>query len=52
VEGRGHEVVSPITSELRAGIPQSRLARLDGRGHDAIDTAPGLIASLLGEFFG
>ncbi len=25
---------------------------LDARGHEAMDTAPGLIASLLGEFSG
>jgi pimeloyl-ACP methyl ester carboxylesterase len=40
-----------ITGALQAALPQSRLAMLDGQGHDAIDTAPGLITSLLLEFF-
>lgn len=41
-----------ITDELHAARPGSRVAALPGQGHDAIDTAPGLITSLLIEFFG
>jgi pimeloyl-ACP methyl ester carboxylesterase len=41
-----------ITDELQAVLPQSRLAMLHGQGHETIDTAPGLITSLLIEFFG
>ena len=41
-----------ITDELHAALPDSRVATLPGQGHDATDTAPGLITSLLIEFFG
>ena len=40
-----------ITNELLAALPDSKLAMLDGQGHDATDTAPGLITGLLAEFF-
>ncbi len=40
-----------ITGELAAGLPESTLAVLDGQGHDAIDSAPGLLASELAGFF-
>jgi pimeloyl-ACP methyl ester carboxylesterase len=41
-----------ITRELQAALPDSTLAMLDGEGHEAIDTAPALITSLLLKFFG
>ena len=40
-----------ITGELAAGLPDSTLAVLDGQGHDAIDSAPELLASELAGFF-
>jgi pimeloyl-ACP methyl ester carboxylesterase len=40
-----------ITGELAAGLPESILAVLDGQGHDAIDSAPELLASELAGFF-
>jgi pimeloyl-ACP methyl ester carboxylesterase len=41
-----------ITNELLAALPDSKLAMLDGQGHEATDRAPGMITSLLAEFFG
>ena len=41
-----------LTGSLAAALPQSTLAVLDGQGHDAIETAPGLLASQLAGFFG
>lgn len=40
-----------ITAELRAALPDSELAMLDGLGHEATETAPELIARLLTEYF-
>jgi pimeloyl-ACP methyl ester carboxylesterase len=40
-----------ITGELAGGLPDSTLAVLDGQGHDAIDSAPELLASELAGFF-
>jgi pimeloyl-ACP methyl ester carboxylesterase len=40
-----------ITGELAARLPDSTLAVLDGQGHDAIDSAPELLASELAGFF-
>jgi len=40
-----------ITGELAAGLPDSTLAILDGQGHDAIDSAPDMLASELAGFF-
>ena len=34
-----------------AALPQSTLAVLDGQGHEAIETAPGLVANQLAGFF-
>jgi pimeloyl-ACP methyl ester carboxylesterase len=41
-----------ITGGLAAVLPKSTLAVLDGQGHDAIETASGLLASQLAGFFG
>ena len=40
-----------ITGTLAAVLPRSTLAVLDGQGHDAIDSAPELLASELAGFF-
>lgn len=40
-----------ITNELLAALPDSKLATLDGQGHDATDKAPGMITSVLAKFF-
>jgi pimeloyl-ACP methyl ester carboxylesterase len=40
-----------ITSDLAAVLPQNSLAVLDGQGHDAIESAPELLASRLAGFF-
>ena len=40
-----------ITRDLAAALPQSTLAVLDGQGHEAIETAPGLLVSQLAGFF-
>jgi pimeloyl-ACP methyl ester carboxylesterase len=40
-----------ITNELLAALPDSKLAILDGQGHEATDRAPGMITGLLAEFF-
>ena len=40
-----------ITGGLAAVLPQSTLAVLDGQGHDAIDSAPELLADRLAGFF-
>jgi pimeloyl-ACP methyl ester carboxylesterase len=40
-----------ITGRLAAVLPQSTLAVLDGQGHEAIETAPGLLVSQLAGFF-
>ena len=40
-----------ITRDLAAVLPQSTLAVLDGQGHEAIETAPGLLVSQLAGFF-
>jgi pimeloyl-ACP methyl ester carboxylesterase len=40
-----------ITYQLQAALPDGRPASLLGRGHDAVDTDPGLIARVLLEFF-
>ena len=40
-----------ITGELAAVLPRRTLAVLDGQGHEAIDTAPDLLASRLAAFF-
>jgi pimeloyl-ACP methyl ester carboxylesterase len=40
-----------VIGELQSALPESELAILDGQGHEATDTAPELIASLLLEFF-
>ena len=40
-----------ITGELAAVLPQSTLAVLDGQGHEAIESAPGLLADRLAGFF-
>ena len=40
-----------ITGGLAAVLPQSTLAVLDGQGHEAIETAPGLLVSQLAGFF-
>ncbi len=39
-----------ITGDLAAALPQSTLAVLDGQGHEAIETAPGLLADRLAGF--
>jgi pimeloyl-ACP methyl ester carboxylesterase len=39
-----------ITNELLAALPDSKLAMLDGQGHEATDRAPGMITGLLAEF--
>jgi pimeloyl-ACP methyl ester carboxylesterase len=40
-----------ITGELAAVLPHSTLAVLDGQSHEAIDSAPGLLADRLAGFF-
>ena len=40
-----------ITGTLAAVLPRSTLAVLDGQGHEAIETAPGLLVSQLAGFF-
>ena len=40
-----------ITRDLGAALPQSTLAVLDGQGHEAIESAPGLLVSQLAGFF-
>jgi pimeloyl-ACP methyl ester carboxylesterase len=40
-----------ITRDLAAALPQSTLAVLDGQGHEAIETVPGLLVSQLAGFF-
>ena len=40
-----------ITSDLAAVLPQSTLAVLDGQGHEAIESAPELLAGRLAGFF-
>jgi pimeloyl-ACP methyl ester carboxylesterase len=40
-----------ITAGLAAVLPQSTLAVLDGQGHEAIETAPELVADQLAGFF-
>ncbi len=40
-----------ITGELTAALPGSKVAVLPGQGHQAIDSAPGLITGELTEFF-
>jgi pimeloyl-ACP methyl ester carboxylesterase len=39
-----------ITRDLAGVLPLSTLAVLDGQGHDAIDTAPAVVAGALDEF--
>jgi pimeloyl-ACP methyl ester carboxylesterase len=39
-----------ITAELAGALPLSTLAVLDGQGHEAIDTAPAVLAGALEEF--
>jgi pimeloyl-ACP methyl ester carboxylesterase len=39
-----------ITGDLAAALPRSTLAVLDGQGHEAIETAPGLLADRLAGF--
>jgi len=41
-----------ITRELTAALPHSRMAVLPGQGHEAIESAPGLLTGQLAEFFG
>jgi pimeloyl-ACP methyl ester carboxylesterase len=41
-----------ITHELTAALPESKVAVLPGQGHLATDSAPGLLARALTEFFG
>ena len=41
-----------LTGSLAAALPQSTLAVLDGQGHDAIETAPGLLGEPAGLLFG
>lgn len=38
--------------DITAVLPQSTLAVLDGQGHEAIESAPGLLADRLAGFFG
>ncbi len=38
-------------TDLAAVLPQNSLAVLDGQGHDAIESAPELLASRLAGFF-
>ena len=40
-----------ITGKLAAVLPESTLAVMDGQGHDAIDSAPELLARELAGFF-
>ncbi len=40
-----------LTGTLAGALPQSTLAVLDGQGHDAIDSAPELLADRLAGFF-
>lgn len=40
-----------ITGELTAALPDSKVAVLPGQGHEAIDSAPGLLTGELAEFF-
>jgi pimeloyl-ACP methyl ester carboxylesterase len=40
-----------ITNDLAAAMPQSTLAVLDGQGHEAIESAPGLLTDRLAGFF-
>jgi pimeloyl-ACP methyl ester carboxylesterase len=40
-----------ITRELTAALPESKVAVLPGQGHLAVDSAPGLVARALTEFF-
>ncbi len=40
-----------LTGALAGALPQSTLAVLDGQGHDAIDSAPELLADRLAGFF-
>ena len=42
---------SDITGALADVLPQSTLAVLDGQGHEAIESAPGLLESRLAAFF-
>ena len=42
---------SDITGALAGALPQSTLAALDGQGHDAVDSAPELLADRLAGFF-
>ena len=42
---------SDITGALAGALPQSTLAVLDGQGHDAVDSAPELLADRLAGFF-
>jgi len=42
---------SEITRELTAALPASKMAVLPGQGHLAVDSAPGLVARALSEFF-
>jgi len=39
-----------ISAELAGALPLSTLAVLDGQGHEAIDTAPAVLAGALDEF--
>ena len=40
-----------LTGALAGALPQSTLAVLDGQGHDAVDSAPELLADRLAGFF-
>jgi pimeloyl-ACP methyl ester carboxylesterase len=41
-----------VTRELEAALPDARVARLHGQGHEAVDTAPALVAAALDGFLG
>jgi hypothetical protein len=60
VEGHSHSVtgggVGPYElsrefEDVAAVLPRSTLAVLDGQGHEAIESAPGLLADRLAGFF-
>ncbi|RZU51364.1 pimeloyl-ACP methyl ester carboxylesterase [Krasilnikovia cinnamomea] len=40
-----------ITRLLHERLPDSKIAALDGQGHEAVDLAPGAVADTLGTFF-
>lgn len=51
VGDRSPRWAATVTSRLREDLPDATMTVFDGHGHEAVDTAPGLVAARLDRFF-